>query len=213
MHSIITSYLLQAGKCALPGIGFFKLKFKSAEIDIVNKQMLPPVEEVVFSEQALFLSPGFVNYLAVKKNIPAYEAEGLVNTFCREWKERLESGESLYLESIGCLQKNTAGIISFTKQKCPEYFKPVPAEKVFHVNTEHAVLVGDKQTTSTVMNEYYREESPVAKRRWVVGAIILGAIAIVILSYNFYNHKFSRSSIGNRSHFVVKPAGETYFKP
>ena len=121
MLSIITSYLLQAGKCALPNIGFFEIKYISAQTDIVNKQILPPVEEIAFNEQAIFLSAGLINYLAVKKNISESEAESLLNNFCREWKEKLEAGEALFFESFGCLQKNEAGIISFRQENSPEY--------------------------------------------------------------------------------------------
>ena len=95
MHSIITSYLMQAGKCALPNIGFFKIKYKPAEPDHVNKQILPPVEEIVFNEQAIFLSGGLVNYLAAKKDISASEAERLLNNFCKEWREKFPKLDKL----------------------------------------------------------------------------------------------------------------------
>jgi hypothetical protein len=48
MLSTITSYLIQTGKCALPYIGFFNTDYKPASTDIVNKQILPPVEEIIF---------------------------------------------------------------------------------------------------------------------------------------------------------------------
>ena len=213
MQTIITSYLLQAGKCALPNIGLFKIKYKPAQTDIVNKQILPPVEEIVFNEQALFSSPGLINYIAQKREIPQGEAERLLNEFCKEWKEKIEAGETLCFQSFGCLQKNDAGIISFRKEIGPEYFAPVPAERVVHENAEHTVLVGDTETTSTAMNEFYKETVPVIKRKWVMGAVALAAIALVILFYGFYNHKLSTSGIGNRSHFSIKPADKTHFKP
>lgn len=213
MHSLITSYLLQTDKCALPNIGFFKINYKSAETDIVNKQMLPPVEEVVFNEQAAFSSPGLINYIAVKRNIPPGEAENLLNNFCKEWEEKIKAGEALCFESFGCLQKNEAGMISFTRAEGPVYCKPVNAERVLHDNTEHAVLVGDRETTSTAMNEYYKENILVAKRGWIVRAAILSAIALAILVYCLYNNKIGVSRTGNRNHFSVKSANETHFKP
>jgi nucleoid DNA-binding protein len=213
MHSLITSYLLQAGKCALPGIGFFKIKHKPAEIDIVNKQMLAPGEEIVFNDEAIFLSKGLVNYVANKKSIPVNEAENLLSNFCNEWKERIGTGEKFCFETLGCLGKNDAGTVSFEKEEVPQYFKPVPAHKVLHENAEHTVLVGDKETTSTLMSEYYKEEIQVTKRTWFVGAIILAVIASVVLFFSFYNHKISVSNIGNRGHFNIKSAEETHFKP
>jgi len=213
MHSLITSYLLQAGKCALPNIGFFKIEYKPAEIDIVNKQMLSPVEEIVFTEQAAFSSPGLINYIALKKNIALAEAENLLNNFCKEWEEKIKAGEAFCFESFGCLQKNDAGIISFKKDKEPVYYKPVHAERVLHENAEHSVLVGDRETTSTAMNEYYKENILVAKKGWIIRAAILTAVALIILFYGFYNNKMGVSSTGNRNHFNIKSAGETHFKP
>lgn len=213
MQSLITSYLLQAGKCALPNIGFFKIKYKPAESDIVNQQMLPPVEEIVFYEQAIFSSPGLINYIAVKKNISANEAESLANNFCKEWREKIESGETLCFDGFGRLQKNDAGIISFIKENEMMYFKPLFAERVLHKNDAHVVLVGDTETTSTVMSEYYREDVAIVKKGWAIGAAIITAIALVTLLYSFYNHKISVSGIGNRSHFSIKSAEATHFTP
>src|SRR5258705_8285780 len=101
--------------------------------------MLHTVKEIVFNEQAVFLSSGLINYIALKKKIPPGEAENLVNNFCKEWKEKIEAGEALCFESFGCLQKNDSGIISFKKDEGPVYFKPVYAERVLHENVEHPV--------------------------------------------------------------------------
>ena len=148
--------------------------------------MLPPVEEVVFTEQAAFSSTGLVNYIAFKKNITPAGAENLLNNFCKEWEEKIKAGEALCFESFGCLQKNDAGIISFKSDERPIYYKPAYAERVLHENVEHSVLVGDRETTSTAMNEYYKENILVAKKGWIIRAAILTAIALVALFYSFY---------------------------
>ncbi len=69
MLSTITSYLIQTGKCALPYIGFFNTDYKPASTDIVNKQILPPVEEIIFGEETIHLFPGLIKYIAFKRNI------------------------------------------------------------------------------------------------------------------------------------------------
>ena len=45
---------------------------------------------------------------------------------------------------MGSLQKDAAGNIFFQRKKCSNFYEPVSAEKVFHKNTEHTVLVGDR---------------------------------------------------------------------
>ncbi len=53
-------------------------------------------------------------------------------------------------------------------------YEPVIAERIIHKNDEHAVLVGDKETTSGAMNEFYREEVIIEKKySWKLWAIIL----------------------------------------
>ena len=67
--------------------------------------------------------------------------------------------------------------------------------------------------TSTVVNEHYKEDVVVEKPGWVMWALIFAAIALVGLFYNFYNHKFSTSTIGNQNKVTIKAAEKTYIKP
>ncbi|MEO6327996.1 MAG: hypothetical protein ABIO55_03655 [Ginsengibacter sp.] len=211
MLSIIISYLVQTGKCELPYFGVFTFETRAAKTDIVNKQILPPSEELVFTEEAILSTTyGLVKYLALKKNIAESAAEKELDLFCKEWKEKVNAGEKFCFETFGCLQKNEEDIISFSRADNISFYKAVPADRVLHQHTEHAVLVGDIQTTSAEMNKYYSGEAVVEKRAWYVWALTLFIIGVVILFYSFYNYKFSPSSIGNRSHFTVKTAGETH---
>ena len=51
-----------------------------------------------------------------------------------------------------------------------------------HPDSEHAILVGDKESTNTAMTEYYNEELA-PKDRWWIGALVVAAIAIGIIWY------------------------------
>ncbi len=211
MHSIITSYLLQTGKCALPYLGFFSTEYKPAETDIVYKQILPPLEEIVFSEETILLSPGLVNYIASKKNIAQSEAKSQLEKFCTYWKEKIEGGEKLCFDSFGCLQKNELGNIYFTRAGNLDFLKAVPAERVFHQNTQDPVLADNEGNTSPVVNEYYKKDVVVARSGWIIYALILAAISLVGLFFNFYNHK-SSSVIGNQNKFTIKATEKTYIE-
>jgi uncharacterized protein YpmS len=82
---------------------------------------------------------------------------------------------------------------------------------VIHKNSEHAVLVGDRETTSSVMNQFYSEEETTTKSNaWKIIAIILLAIALVLLFFYFYGHPFSLSELGNRVKTVPQSSPATY---
>ena len=212
MLSILTSYLLQTGKCALPHIGFFNTIIKPAVTDIVNKQILPPLEEIIFTEETILLTSDLVKDISFKKKITETDASLELNDFCKEWKEKIDNGERMCFEKFGYLKKNDLGNIIFFKEESYSYYKPVPAYRVVHLNAGHGVLVGDKQTTSAAMNKYYDETPVVTKKGWRIWALVLFAIGLFILIYSFYNNKLSTSTAGNRSHFTIKAAEQTHFE-
>ena len=69
MQDLITSYLIQAKDCSLPGIGNFKIITIPANIDVANKQMLPPSDKIIFSERTDKISDELIKYIAYKENI------------------------------------------------------------------------------------------------------------------------------------------------
>jgi len=211
MLSIITSYLLQTDKCALPHIGFFNTEYEPASTDIANKQIVPPSEQIVFNEESILLTPGLIKYIAYKKNIAENDAAIQLDNFCKEWKEKLNKGKKLQFNSFGSLQKKEAGNIIFSKED-NFYYAAVQAERVLHQNAEHDILVGDNATTSGVMNKFYKEEPIVKKRKWYIPAVILFISGLIILFFSFYHHPFNTSSVGNRKHFNVKAAEQTHFE-
>lgn len=212
MHSIITSYLLQTNKCALSHFGVFNAEYKRAKTDIVNNQLVAPSEIIVFKEEDLPSSAELIHFISVKKNISEGEAESQLDIFCKEWREKIETRETLCFDAFGSLKKNEEGNIVFIKATNHAYFRSISSRRVLHENAQHNVLVGDNETTSTIMNRYYSKEVEVTKLSWPKWMLIFTAIALSVLFYHFYNHKFSTSSTGNQSHFVINAAPQTHFE-
>lgn len=207
MQELITSYLVQKKECSLPPVGHFRIKTKPAELDRVNQQLFPPTDEILYSEFTGNLSGDLITYISRLQNITGSEAETKINNWCHQAKEKLDSGGKIIFNSIGSLQKDGAGNISFERKKGSAFYEPVAARRVIHENTEHSVLVGDRETTSVIMNEFYREELVEKKSwwaRWNIWAIVLFGISLIILFFYFYSHKFSETEIGNRASFPTK---------
>lgn len=213
MQALITSYLIQKKECNLPLLGHFRIKTKPADLDIASKQIFPPTDEILYSEFAANLSGDLITYISDLQNIPRDEAERKINSWCHYAKEKLDSGEKIIFNSIGSLQKDAVGNIFFQRKEGNSFYEPVSAEKIIYKNAEHSVLVGDRETTSGVMNEYYREEIIEKKLWWKLWAIILLAISLVVLFFYFYTHKFSENLIGNQASFPTQDPPASYYSP
>jgi nucleoid DNA-binding protein len=113
MQELIASYLIQKKECNLPLLGHFRIKAKPAQLDIANKEIFPPSDEILYNEFADNLSPDLISYISVRKNLLHDEAERRINEWCTYAKEKLDSGEKIIFNSIGILQKDGAGNIFF----------------------------------------------------------------------------------------------------
>jgi len=210
MQDLITSFLVQTKECNLPGIGKFRIITTPAELDIASHQMSPPKDEILFTGKPEKNYEELTRYIAYKKNINEKEAEQQFKTWCESAKEKLNEGEKIIFASIGSLQKNASGNIFLQSQKLLNFFEPVAAGRVIHKNAEHAVLVGDRQTTSSAMNQFFQADEIIKDSRWKIMAIILFIIALIVLFFHFYNHSFSISATGNQTIHTPEEPSATY---
>lgn len=212
MQELITSFIIQSKECKLADIGKFKKIRKSAASDIANKQILPPTTELLFTGREEKISDDLVKYVADKKRITTSEALAEIKNWCADTKVKLKNGEIILFESLGVLKRESFANVFSPFENSIQFFEPAPAVRVIHKNSEHAMLVGDKETTSSVMNQFYQvEETEPKSNAWKITAIILLAIALVILFFHFYGHPFSLSELGNQHKVVPTSAPATYF--
>jgi hypothetical protein len=211
MQDLITSFIIQSKECKLADVGKFTIINAPAKANIANKEIFPPVTEIIFNKREEKISDGLVKYISDKKNISSSAALTEIKKWCADTKAKLKNGEVIVLNSIGVLKKESSGNISFESENAFSFYSPVPAERVIHKNSEHAVLVGDRETTSSVMTQFYSDEETTAKNKgWKIIAIILLAIALVILFFHFYGHPFSLSEFGNQVKTVPQSPPATY---
>ncbi|MEO6722202.1 MAG: hypothetical protein ABIN67_17680 [Ferruginibacter sp.] len=178
MYQIIAPSLFQNKTCRLPGIGTLMMVSRSAQTDFANSQILAPVETIEF----------------IREN----NGENVFNEFSAMSElliTKLDESKSVFLKGIGTLTRDEEGQINFEAlQIDPVFFQPIATERVIRENTEHSMLVGDQQTTNFQMTEFFNEK-PVLKSRWKIWALVLGAIAITVLTVYLYRH--GSNSLGN----------------
>jgi hypothetical protein len=179
MYNFIAASFFRRKSCVLPGIGKLSLVTYPASGDFSNKQILAPVQEIIFT--------------------PVSSGENLFNEFSAMSeliKKRLEETGVVDLAGIGVFTKKDADEIKFTPVQLDENIQaPVTAVRVIRQRSEHAMLVGDKETTNTQMSELLNEEEAPAKSKWWMWAAILGATGLILLAIYLSQH--GTNSFGN----------------
>jgi hypothetical protein len=180
MHQLIASYLFQNKTCPLPGLGTLSVVAGKAESDFLNTAIKAPLPRIVFDAKENDAS-NLLDYVAIKTNTTVLNTIDALGQFCNSLKAAAITNKPATLDGVGNFFTDSSGNINFKSSQLPAAFlQPVKAERVIHPQAEHQILVGDKETTNTLMTEYFSEE-PVKKDRWWIWAIVLGVIALLAI--------------------------------
>jgi hypothetical protein len=213
MQDLLSTHLLEKKSCPLPGIGVLTIEHESAWYDVANKLMHPPVDKIVFNENGIANSNDVVSYISSVRNTDKASADSMLTAFCNSWQQKLNSYEPLEFGKLGYLQKDEDGRIIFINNTALSFYEAVPAERVIHKDKEHTVLVGDKETTSSVMTEFYKETPARKKKLWTIAATVLAVLSITVIAYHFSIYPFSPNGVGNASSFPVNEPPATHINP
>ena len=184
MQNQIASYLFQHKTCPLPGLGTLSVLHSGAEADFTNKSIAAPKSFIEFSD-AETDATGLLNYLSSTSGGNKYEVSEALDHFCDNLRNKITQQPDVQLESVGSFFVDASGKINFKQQELPAAFKQtIFAERVIHPDAEHQILVGDKETTNTVMTELLAPKSE-TKDSWWIWAIVLGAIGLIAILIYF----------------------------
>jgi hypothetical protein len=180
MHQLIATYLFQNKECPLMEYGHLYTNTSSAEAYFLNKQIEAPKQSIHFSTKEIN-SDSFINYIATQKNIVVENAKEEIKNFIQQ----LFSSTQNKINGVGIFNKEN-DVINFQSSTFNNLFSPpAKAERVIHEAAEHTMLVGDKETTTTQMTEYFTD-TPVATDKWWIWAIVLGVIGIGVLFFHYF---------------------------
>ncbi len=195
MHHLIASYLFQNKNCPLPGLGNLSLTGGEANADFTNKVINAPIASINFVPGETNAT-GLLSFVATSTNSSTYEATEALDHFCDNLKNNITVDSPARLEGVGDFFVNNNGDINFEPVQLPaEFLQQVKAERVIHPQAEHSILVGDKETTNTLMTEFFNEDA-VVKDRWWIWAIVLGLIGLTILLI-YFNDADGSAQFGN----------------
>jgi len=195
MQKQIAGFLFQHKNCPLPGVGTLQMQHTAAVGDFTNKTIAAPRASISFVNTDTDPS-ALLNYLAATTGGTTYEVKEGLDHFCDKIKSDLQAQQQVELPGIGVFYADASGKINFTEDALPESFvQPVYAERVIHPNEEHHILVGDKESTNTLMTEML---APKEERRenWWIWALVLGLVAVTLILL-YFAMKNDASAFGN----------------
>lgn len=195
MQQLITSYLFQNKICPLPGFGSLSIATNGAEADFTNHLVTAPKQIIQFNVKEMNTN-GLLTYVAEKTRQNEEDVTESLRSFCAGLKHEISTHAKANLPGIGNFFVDENGNTIFEQEEIPEAFNQhVTAIRVIHPNAEHTILVGDKETTNTMMTEYFSEEE-VVKDRWWIWALVIVALALLTLIIYFSNSN-NASHLGN----------------
>lgn len=188
----------------MPGLGKLSIHNLPAQSDFVSKTMLAPYSSIKYSSDFTAADEeDFIQYCRKKEGIGWQAATDKLANWVKETKAVLQQNGQFYLAYTGTFfQKGTQ--LSFTQASLPTAFFPaVNADRVIHPEADHSMLVGDKETTTAQMTEYFAGETA-AKRRWWVAAFIIGLASLALVAFHMGKTDFKGFHTGNGT--AISPA-------
>ena len=179
----------------MPGLGNLSIVTGKSELEFLNNAIKAPAPRIVFEATENDAS-NLLDYIATKTDSTILQTIDRLGHFCNTLKAATIANHPATLDGVGNFFTDSSGKINFKSSQLPVAFlQPVTAERVIHPQAEHPILVGDKETTNTLMTEYFNEE-PVQKYRWWIWAIVLGVIGLLTVLFYISNTNLS-SMAGN----------------
>lgn len=201
MQHLIASYLFQNGQCPLPGIGNLSIVSKPSASDFVNRLVTAPTPVIRFTEKETDTA-GLLQFISAKTNTNNDTAKKALQSFCDDLGANVADGAAAAIENVGNFTVNSVGEWQFQQQEFPTAFaQSVKAERVIHPEATHSMLVGDKETTTTVMTDYFNE-APAKKDRWWIWAIVLAVLGIMAIII-YYNNPGHSGLFGNAASYKL----------
>jgi hypothetical protein len=208
MQQLLADYLFQNKQCALPQIGTLHIKNTTASSIFGERKISAPIPVIEFNDDVH--STGNVEaYMALQKNITRDEAAHQLTKMVEDI-QALPIGQHLEIPNVGKFYKDENDKIGFIAVETPAHFLPqVVAERVVHPNDSHTMLVGETETNTAAMAEYFSEEEPTMKSKWWIFAVASFAVSVAAVGF-YASDKKADSFFGASNKIEAGVADSTY---
>ncbi len=187
MQQLLANYFLQYKTLPLPSIGTLALTYIPAE-SLTGQNALSAPNPTITLQPNITSVENLLEYIALKKNISNNEATTSLTNTIDEIKS-LEKYSFFELQHVGSFSKNESKEIIFTAVEIESPFFPnAAAIRVIHPNEIHSILVGENETNSAAMQEYYTDSNEKTKEKWWIFAVVAFVIATAAILYSYVNN-------------------------
>lgn len=195
MDQLIAAYLFQHQYCPLGRLGSLSVLASGATSNITDRVIAAPQPLVRYSSTPADTAP-LARYIASVTHEDQQTVDSTLDGYIAGLGQQLDAGQPVQLGLVGEWYTDPRGELQFRQIALPGALLPdVKAERVIHPDAAHNMLVGDKETTTTVMTEYFNE-TPAARDRWWIWALLVAAAAVTIIII-YMNNKQASSFFGN----------------
>lgn len=190
MDNLIVSYLILNGECMLPGIGKLILQRSDAVCDVASKKILPPENKFELRRTGFSDTGQLVTYISQSMGCDQDEASQRLTTWTEKINNQLDLYHELELPFIGTLKREKHGKTILNGVEKLSVYKPVTAVRVVHESDAHEIVVGDRISNSTEMNQYFAEGKIKTGRSIWPAALILFLVAAALIVLYFITGGF-----------------------
>lgn len=211
LEHLIASYLFRNKLCPLPNIGKLVITQTPATVSQGAKRIEAPQCQIELVPGE-YPTEDFVTYISSVKQIEKNDAREKLERFC-EKLQSLDAFAETKIPHTGKFYINAEGALFFKHTTFPPtLLEAVPAEKVIHPDSSHSLLVGDRESNTTLMTEYFNVEEPAPRERWWIAALLLALVGLAVVSLYYFNGDKS-GLFGNASKTPLREAPQTYSTP
>ncbi|MFT3747682.1 MAG: hypothetical protein QM768_05170 [Agriterribacter sp.] len=212
MFNILYKYLIQNRSVALPGLGTLVLQKVPSISNFSDHVILPPSYKIIFDDTQDTPSKNLFQYITSQTGIAEWEAIKQLNDFSFDIKNSLKEGKKITWKKVGEFSMEDNGITMMECAKIEyDFMEPVPAVRVIRNNVNHTILRGDVEVSESFFRHQETEAiATIRNRKWWIGAIILGAVALLLIFLYLYNNGFTVNDFFNTSKPLIKEAPATY---
>lgn len=176
----------------LPGFGGFVANYKPANIDENLNVIFPPSKAIGFNRNLSQNDGLLMNRLAEAENLNYSEAEKSVLFFTEDIRVRIQRGEKVVLDQLGCFFNDRRHNLLFEPSKELNYL--VDAFGLEQFELPKLSDLGAEKNNSVVISQTKVIKLFTAKRLWYAAAAIPFVLTIALLPINS-----ERSFFGNEA--------------
>lgn len=174
----------------LPGFGGFVANYKPANIDDNLNIVFPPSKAIGFNRNLSKNDGLLINRLAELENLSYSEAEKSVQFFTEDIRVRIQRGERVVLDKVGCFYNDRRHNLLFEPSKELNYL--VDAYGMEQIELTQFSRSSQEKNNSVITSQVKVKTLFTAKRLWYAAATIPFVLTIALLPMNS-----ERSSLGN----------------